>query len=319
MHRVGVVGNAGYRQLEEVMGGLRGVATELGADLFCERSLAAFARGTNPALEEAWDRVDWVLTLGGDGTLLRGARAAGPRGLPVLGCNLGRLGFLTMVPQDGLEEAFRAAAAGEYEEELRQTLEVCVRRADDGGETAGHGGFDEAVEPIDVGGPGDIGGSGDAFYSVNDAVIHKAGFARMITLRVWADDEEVGQYSADGIIIATATGSTAYSLSAGGPILVPTADGIVATPISPHTLAVRPVVLPGSTRVRVEIAFDGGDLALTVDGQTGSALQAGDRVEVERSRHPVRLLRPPGHSFFAVLRAKLHWGDVRTRGRGERG
>lgn len=319
MRRVGVVGNAGYPQLEHVMERLRSVSAELGAELFCERSIAPRAGETGPPLEEAWDRVDWVLTLGGDGTLLRGARAAGPRGVPVLGCNLGRLGFLTMVPQDGLEEAFRAAAAGRYEEELRQTLRVCVRRAEEDDEPSADEGFEDTVAPVDVGGPGDIGGSGDAFYSVNDAVIHKAGFARMITLRVWADDEEVAQYSADGIIISTATGSTAYSLSAGGPILVPTADGIVATPISPHTLAVRPVVLPGRTCVRVEIAFDGGDLALTVDGQTGSALQAGDRVEAERSRHPVRLLRPPGHSFFAVLRAKLHWGDVRMRGRGERG
>ncbi len=298
-----MLGNAGYPQLPAVLERLREVASELEARLHVERALAERAEralvgaaggdGPPPPLEEAWDRIDWLLTLGGDGTWLRGAREAGPRDVPVLGCNLGRLGFLTMVPQEELEAAVREVVGGTYEVEGRAALDVRVRRAD--------------------------GGEAERFYSVNDAVIHKSGFARMITLRVRADREEVGQYSADGIILSTATGSTAYSLSAGGPILVPSVDGIVATPISPHTLAVRPVVLPGSTRVTVEVVFDGEDLALTVDGQTGSRLRREDRVEVARSEHPVRLLRPPDYSFFAVLRRKLHWGDVRTRSRGDRG
>lgn len=293
MLRIGVLGNVEYGEMGSLLERLRRAAGEVGFELRLHRDLLplvpAGRKGT--ALEDAWDGVDCLLTLGGDGTLLRGARLAGPRGIPVLGCNLGRLGFLTMIPREGLEAAFERLARGEFEEELRLALEVRVEGRDG--------------EPRED----------TAFYSVNDAVIHKSGFARLITLRVWADSEEVGQYSADGIILATATGSTAYSLSAGGPILVPGLDALLATPISPHTLAVRPVVLGGDTTVTVEIASQGEDIILTVDGQSGSQLRGGDRVRVSRSDHPLRLLHLPGHSFFSVLRRKLRWGDVRPRDR----
>lgn len=285
--RVGVVTNPHYEGMDELLERLAGVAASLGLELCLEQDGTGSPPETGPSLEESIDELDWVLTLGGDGTFLRGARIAGPRGLPVLGCNLGRLGFLTVVARDELEDALRVVASGECEEERRVALRVTVRRGDATGDP------------------------GPAFYSVNDAVVHKSGTARLITLRLWADDETIGQYSADGIIVATATGSTAYSLSAGGPILVPTMDGLIATPISPHTLAVRPVVLPATTRVTVEILEGNDDLALTVDGQPGTELRAGDRVDVVRSEHPVRLFRLPGYSFFSVLRRKLRWGDVR--------
>ena len=132
---------------------------------------------------------------------------------------------------------------------------------------------------------------------------------------MWVDDEEVGQYSADGIVVATATGSTAYSLSAGGPVLVPDLDALVATPISPHTLAVRPLVVPGDARIEVEIRPRREETILTVDGQAGVDLAPGDRVAVVRSPHPVRLIQLPGQTFFSVLRRKLGWGDVRPRER----
>ena len=229
-----------------------------------------------------------MLTLGGDGTLLRAARVAAPLGIPVLGCNLGRLGFLTLVPTDELEAAMSSVASGEYDLEERLTLRIEVR-----------------VNGSDA-------PESKSFHAINDAVIHKSGFARLISYRVLADDDVVGQYSADGIILATATGSTAYSLSAGGPIVSPTMEGIVATPISPHTLAVRPVVFPGDTRISVELLSGDHDLQLTVDGQRGCPLSVGDRVQVVRSRHPVRLVRLPDYSFFTVLRRKLRWGDVRA-------
>lgn len=287
--RVGVLGNPDYRRLDGVLERLDRSARELGFDLYHEDELRARAGRSAGGLAAAWDELDWLLTLGGDGTFLRGARLAGPRGIPVLGCNLGRLGFLTVVAEDDLEAALRKVAEGRVQEERRLALEVRVGR---------RGGVDA---------------DGDVFYSVNDAVIHKSGFARMIRLRLRADEEEVGQYSADGIIVSTATGSTAYSLSAGGPILAPGLDAIVATPISPHTLAVRPVVLPAGTQVSVELLSASEDVALTVDGQVGSALTCNDRVVIERSEHPVRLLHFPGHSFFSVLRRKLRWGDVRPR------
>lgn len=287
--RVAVVGNAHYHDLDGVIGSLEEIADRLGLELFYEEGLARVGREVAD-LER--DPYDLVLTLGGDGTLLRGARAAGPRGIPVVGCNLGRLGFLTLVAREELGDALEAVVRGELRIEERVALDVRV--VGDGSTEAP---TDRALAR--------------SHYSVNDAVLHKSGVARLITLRLWADDEEVGHYSADGIIIATATGSTAYSLSAGGPIIVPTMEGIVATPISPHTLAVRPVVFPATTRITVEPMSDFDDLALTVDGQSGHRLAAGERVEIVRSEHSLKLLRLPGHPFFGVLRRKLRWGDVR--------
>jgi NAD+ kinase len=217
---------------------------------------------------------------------------AGPSGVPILGCNVGRLGFLTSIPLSELETAVERVASGEYELDERLALDVRLQR---------RAGTERAED----------GGQADVFYALNDAVVHKSGFARLVQLRVWADDDELGQYSADGIIISTATGSTAYSLSAGGPILVPSLDAIIATPICPHTMAVRPVVLPATARIRVEIDTGAQDVVLTIDGQVGSQLYDGDRVIAQRADHPIRLIRFPGQTFFSVLRRKLRWGDVR--------
>ena len=298
--RVGVLANRHYADLQPLLQRLHEVAGAVGMEFCLEGDLIGSLPDPTPSLEDSLDDLDWVLTLGGDGTFLRGARIAGPRGIPVLGCNLGRLGFLTVVAQEDLEDALAQIARGDCKVEQRLALQVAVRPAGQEGSSRGGPSGD---------GPSEAGT--DSFYSVNDAVIHKSGTARLITLRLWADDEQIGQYSADGIIVATATGSTAYSLSAGGPILVPTTEGIIATPISPHTLAVRPVVLPPTTRITVELLSSHGDLALTVDGQPGSELRPRDSVEISRSEHPVRVYRLPGYSFFSVLRRKLRWGDVR--------
>ncbi len=286
MMKIGVLGNPDYSGLSDVLDRLRAVAGEHGIDL-CFHEELSFPEGSQALGDATWPEIDCLLTLGGDGTLLRGARLAGPRGIPILGCNVGRLGFLTSAPLSELEDAIERLARGDYTEDERLALEVTVER-------------EEAFE-ADVG----------PFYALNDAVIHKSGFARLVRLQVWADDEELGLYSADGIIISTATGSTAYSLSAGGPILVPGLDALVTTPICPHTLAVRPVVHPAEARITVEVAMGDGEVVLTVDGQIGSALRSGDRVIARRSAHPIRLVRFPGQTFFSVLRRKLRWGDVR--------
>lgn len=298
--RLGVLASTAYDGLGAVLGRLRDKADDLGLELALDGPAASGLGDSDPLLEESWDELDCLLTLGGDGTLLRGARQAGPRGIPVLGCNIGRLGFLTSAPLSELERALERLAAGEYREEERATLSVGVERGDGAPEVDGTGG-----EPADP----------SRFYALNDAVVHKSGFARLITLRVWVDDEEVGQYSADGIVLATATGSTAYSLSAGGPVLVPDMDAVVATPISPHTLAVRPVVVPAGSHITVEVRPRSEDTILTVDGQSGVELAVGDRVEARRSPDPVRLVQFPGQSFFSVLRRKLRWGDVRPADR----
>ena len=286
--RVAIIGNPQYPLLESLLTRVEKQAESLGIELSFEPELAREEVRRVMPLDKIEKDVDLVLTLGGDGTLLRAARVAGPLGIPVLGCNLGRLGFLTLVPQEELEVVLESVFRGDFEleERLALTVQVC--------------------------GKGSSGPHGEAFYAINDVVVHKSGFARLIGLRLSADSDEVGHYSADGIILATATGSTAYSLSAGGPIVAPTVKGIVATPISPHTLAVRPVVFPGDALISVELLSGDDDLQLTVDGQRGCLLQVGDRVDIACAKHPVKLVRLSDYSFFTVLRRKLRWGDVRS-------
>lgn len=299
--KLGVLGNPEYPFFPDVLRRLDRIADDAGIELFVHGELHEAAEAISYAgdLDGAWPEIDCLLTLGGDGTLLRGARLAGPAGVPILGCNVGRLGFLTSIPLSDLEIAVGRVGRGEYELDERLALDVALRP--------------RTPPPR----PRRAGVEADSFYALNDAVVHKSGFARLVQLRVWAGEEELGQYSADGIIISTATGSTAYSLSAGGPILVPGLDAIVATPICPHTLAVRPVVLPATARITVEIDSGAQDVVLTVDGQVGSELHDGDRVIAQRSADPVRLIRFPDQTFFSVLRQKLRWGDVRPPEVGE--
>jgi NAD+ kinase len=298
--RVGVHGHSEHGTLPEALRALDRCADQLGLELFLSEEIAGFTDETGqpilkgPPIPADFSGLDVLLALGGDGTLLHGARAAGPNDVPVLGCNLGHLGFLTAAPADQLCRVLERFQAGDYVEEKRLTLDVSVERP-----TTEGGGWKRAWNG----------------YVLNDAVVHKGGFARLIRLRVWVDDEEIGQYSADGIVVATPTGSTAYSLSAGGPILVPVMDAIVASPICPHTLAVRPVVVPGDSVITIELTSDVGGILVTVDGQPGGTVSPGDRVRVSRSPHPVRLVRLPEQNFFQVLRHKLRWGDVRPSGR----
>jgi len=270
-----------------------------GFELYPLEELGALIAWPGPSLEQEVDHLDALLTLGGDGTMLRAARIAGGRPFPLLGCNLGHLGFMTAGPIERLDEMFDRLATGNYETEERLGLEVEVHRA-------------AAMEHAEQNGSDAYSnGPQETYSALNDAVIHKTGFARLITMRVWVDDDEVGQYSADGIVVSTATGSTAYSLSAGGPILVPSLSAIVATPICPHTLAVRPVVVPADSTITVQVGDNGDGVLLTVDGQVGGQVAFGDRIRISRSPRTVRIVRLPGDDFFRTLRQKLRWGDVR--------
>ncbi len=290
--RLGVVAQPHHPALRDIMDRLRASAEEIGAELVLTADLLAVAGGDGPALEDDAADVDFLLTLGGDGTLLRGARFAGPLDVPVVGCNLGKLGFLTAVQLDQLEDLLCRLRDGDYAEERRLALQVGLHPTEGSSGTA-------AAEPTET------------FYALNDAVVHKGGFARLISMRVWVNEEEIGQYSADGIVLATATGSTAYSLSAGGPILFPSLGALVATPICPHTMSIRPVVVPADATISVEILSRMDGILVTVDGQSGGRLGGGGRVSVQRSPHPVRLIRMPDQNFFSVLRQKMRWGDVR--------
>lgn len=290
--RLGVLSQPHHPALRDIMNRLHAVSGELGIELALTADLLSVAGGDGPALEDHAGDLDFLLTLGGDGTLLRGARLAGPRDVPVVGCNLGKLGFLTSVTLDHLEDLLHRLREGNYAEERRLALSVGLHPADETTGTAN-------ASPSET------------FYALNDAVVHKGGFARLMAMRVWVNDEEIGQYSADGIVLATATGSTAYSLSAGGPILVPSLGALVATPICPHTMSIRPVVVPADATISVEILSRMDGILVTVDGQSGGRLGGGGRVTVARSPHPVRLIRMPDQNFFSVLRQKMRWGDVR--------
>jgi len=231
---------------------------------------------------EVSEKADLMIVLGGDGTLLAVARGMGSRSVPILGVNLGTLGFLTEIAQEELFETLEEVLAGHFIVEPRMRLAVTVERA---GEVVG------------------------SYLALNDAVLARTALSRMVDLEAWADGAEVTTYYGDGLIVATPTGSSAYSLSAGGPLVLPGVEAIVLTPICPHTLTQRPLVLPHSCNVEIRVYNTRGcDVQLTVDGQVGCELCEGDRVRVKRSEHPARLLAPPGRNRFEVMRTKLRWG-----------
>lgn len=287
--RIGVAGHSRHENMREMLAELRRIAESNNAELFVEEQLQQHAPGL-PLLDPS--AVDLLVTLGGDGTLLRGAHLLDGLDTPLLGINLGRLGFLTSAGRNELDSAMRAVFDGEYWLDVRSTLDAVVVGADG-----------EVRE-----GP---------MNALNDVVLHKGGLARVIRLAVHVGPErrEVGTYTADGIILATPTGSTAYSLSAGGPIVVPTMDCVIATPICPHTLVVRPLVLPSETDISVTPLGGADEVVLTVDGQDGAELAPGDCVLVRRGAHTVRIIRFSEQNFFSTLRGKLHWG-VEYAGRG---
>ena len=284
--KVGIVGNPRYGDLKGVLEHVAISAPDRGITLYSEPRLEPFWNRNVPSFEGVG--LDALLTFGGDGTLLRGARLLGARETPILGVNLGRVGFLTTATRESLDPALDALVAGRYEIERRQALRAAIR--DPEGET-------RATQ-----------------IAVNDVAVHKGGVARVIRVNVFIQGENVGPYSADGIIVATPTGSTAYSLSAGGPIVVPGVEAMVITPIAAHTLAVRALVVPATYRIVIEpMAGWAEDLLVSFDGQTGTTLAPGESVEVCRADHRVCLIRLGGEGFFERMRQKLHWGDLSGR------
>jgi NAD+ kinase len=293
---VGVVGNPNYPDLGAFLATLQQKAASVGIKLFTEeriQSLWPTGNGGPPALAEAPGELDCLITLGGDGTLLRGARLLNGANTPILGLNLGRVGFLTTAGPDSLDWALDAIVRRAYTTEPRLALQSTITGRGGGAKTG-------PTEPL----------------VLNDIVVHKGGVARVVRLKVSVDGDEVAQYSADGIIVSTPTGSTAYSMSAGGPIVVPTVDAIVVTAICPHTLAVRPLVLAATAVVTIQpIPPWSDDVLVSFDGQVGTPIHAGERLEVRRAERPILLIRLGPESFFKRLRKKLHWGDLSDRTR----
>jgi NAD+ kinase len=227
---------------------------------------------------------EFIVVLGGDGTILSVARHYGRLGLPILGVNMGGLGFLTEVSLEDLYPCLEEhILPGKFEVDERMILSVSLIR---GG---------EAVWRENV---------------LNDAVINKGALARIAELTTWIDAEYLTTYRADGLIVSTPTGSTAYTLSAGGPIAYPTLGTIILLPICPHTLSNRPIILPETVTVAVTLEEKVQDLYLTLDGQVGRALKAQDRLEVRSGGYHVKLVKHPRRSHFEILRTKLGWGEL---------
>ncbi|HUO51365.1 MAG TPA: NAD(+)/NADH kinase [Gemmatimonadaceae bacterium] len=283
--RLGVVGNLDYEGLPDVLRTLVACAPKAGMTLVCEKELSAQIPGAEVLDDRT--RIDVMLTLGGDGTMLRGARLVGARQIPVLGINLGRLGFLTASGGEELERAVMRLGAGDYIVEPRMALEARTQR-----------------EP-EV-----------KWRALNDVVLHKGGRARVIRIRAKVNGDLVGAYAADGIIVATPTGSTGYSLSTGGPVIVPTVESILLTAISAHTLGVRPLVLPSTAEIQLQTEDASDEILVTVDGQIGTTFAPGDTLVVRRAERPVLVVRFREGSFFSRLRLKLGWGGALSREQG---
>jgi NAD+ kinase len=280
--RLGVIGHQGYEELPEILRTFFQCSTALGIEPFLEQGLHEVA-GQGARLESPAD-LDALVTLGGDGTLLRGARYLDGKDIPILGVNLGRLGFLTSCQSEDLEGALKHLAGGEYVAQPRMALTARAIGAD--------------------------GAPRKQWRALNDFVLHKGGFARVVRLNISVDGESIGTYAADGVVISSPTGSTAYSLSAGGPVVVPTVESIIITPVSPHTLAVRPLVIPPDAEITVEANETPTELLVTVDGQVGTSFVKGEQLKVRRADNPVRIVRFPGATFFERMRVKLGWGGL---------
>ena len=231
------------------------------------------------------DGVDLAIVLGGDGTMLSVARRLAPHDVPLIGVNLGRLGFLTDIPLARMEPTIAAMLDGRYTEERRTLLSVTLCRAD---------------------------GTSTSAPALNEVVVNRGGLGSMIECAVDVDGRFVYAMRADGVIVATPTGSTAYSLSTGGPIIAPEVPAFALVPIAPHALTHRPIALPDRSVITITVSR-GRDAAVHCDGQAHFELAEGDRVIARRAPHTARLLHPEYHDYFAMLREKLHWSETPER------
>ena len=279
---VGICVKPEQPQLADLVRELARWLRERGIEVVAEAEAAEWIPVADSPRSDLAAKVDLVIVLGGDGTLLAVARAIGSLRVPILGVNLGTLGFLVEIASDELYASLEQVLAGHFVVESRMRLDVGVMRK---------------------------GASLGRYLALNDAAISKNALSRMIDLETRADGIEVTTYHGDGIIAATPTGSTAYSLSAGGPLILPETEVIVLTPISSHSLTQRPLVLPGACELDICVRdIRGGEVRLTVDGQVGCELEQEDHITVRRSPHPTLLLVPPDRNRFEVMRTKLRWG-----------
>lgn len=284
--KVGVVGRSRQQGLEGVFSDLLTALETAGAEVLLEDRFGDFAASGQAVYERGaiGAEADLIIVLGGDGSMLSAARSLLQFGKPMLGVNRGRLGFLTDISPDTLSQQIAAVLRGDYSSEERFLLDVCVERQ------------------------GEVIAEGDA---LNDVVVNSGTSARMIEIELYIDGEFVNRQRADGLIVSTPTGSTAYSLSGGGPIMHPSLDALLILPMFPHALSSRPIVIRGTSEIRIDVlARNRIHPPVTCDGQVNMTARPGDSVVLRRNPAVLTLLHPPGYSFYASCRDKLQWSGA---------
>ena len=283
INTVGIISKPDVRAAAQLVPQLIAWLAERGIKVRYDEETATYARTRDGiSRDEVPEGADLVIVLGGDGTLLSAARAIKGREVPLFPVNLGGLGFLTAISMNEIFPELERALRGEHRIGRRKLLEAELIRGD------------QRIGRYDA---------------LNDVVVTKSSIARMIDLDTHVDQMFVCRYKADGLIVATPTGSTAYSLSAGGPIIFPSVGAICLTPICPHMLTNRPVIVPDTSAIRIIVQAEDDSAFLTIDGQIGEPLQKGDQIICRSSNYALMLIRPPRMLFFDVLREKLKWGE----------
>lgn len=285
MKKVGIICKTGIPEPLEILKTLLPWLNRKNCEIYLDTETASALSAMNIEgipRSEMPSLVDIIVVLGGDGTMLSVARLVGEKGIPILGVNVGGLGFLTAVHKEEVYEVFEKVLTGECTVEERIMLAACVFR------------HSECIAD---------------YLIINDVVVNKGALARIIDLETYIDHNYVATFKADGLIVSTPTGSTAYALSAGGPILYPTLNSIVIAPICPHTLTNRPIVMPDNVLVEIVLKSQNQDVFLTVDGQVGFSLRQNDIVSVKKSQHKAKLFIPCERDYFQILRTKLKWGE----------
>lgn len=282
--RVAIISKPGRPELAQLLPALLEQLRKAGVTAVTDRETSQHLPNTRVCERSdlAACQPEFAIVLGGDGTLLAAARAVSQAGIPILAINLGSLGFLTEVRVEELSKAVQTALDGKCHRDARTMIACDIVRRD-------------AV----------IG----SYAALNDVVVTKSAIARLVEVEVRVDKEFVADYKADGVIISTPTGSTAYSLAAGGPVLVPSVDAFIVTPVSPHALTHRPLVVRDTSEIVLLVKGTPEEVIVTIDGQTPAQALEGDRVVCRKSPTSVQLLRLPGRTFFEVLRTKLKWGE----------
>jgi NAD+ kinase len=282
--RVALVGKFQADGISQVLDQLAELVKIQGCSVWIEEETAKFTKNQDrPTIKvnDMLGNIDVVIVIGGDGTLLGVGRHLAGANIPVIGINMGRLGYMTDIPIKEIASTLPQMLVGHYESDSRDLLVASVIR---NGEVTHQG------------------------LALNDVVVNRSSLTGMVELTVKVNDSFMYNQRSDGLIVATPTGSTAYSLSAGGPILHPHVEGIVLTPVAPHALSNRPIVLPNDAEILIEVA-GGKDVNAHFDMQSLSILQVGDQVRVKKSSKQVTLLHPKGHSDYKTLREKLHWNE----------